>query len=153
VATASEPFITAKQLNDRVGEIIVDRILRAPGSGKADPEAIERVCRDASSWVRGNIGPVYDLSKLPEDSAEEIVRISLDVAHAYLAQRHPEIIRVDGFKMLEQAAKDIKKIRFGEANLGTREEPAPANEGTHVSSGDPTCPEPKPRFSDNWGAY
>jgi hypothetical protein len=67
------------------------------------------------------------------------VRIALDIAHAYLAIRHPEVMRQDGFKMMALSDKDLAQIRVHQADLGTEEAPELKHGARVRSSGDPRC--------------
>jgi hypothetical protein len=117
------PLITRGQLESRVSAVVLDRVLDDSGSGAAENDAVERILLDASSKVRGRIGPLTDLNKLDPVKQTELVRIGLDIATAYLALRHPEIMKRDGFKLLEQAEKELEAIHIGKADLATEEDP------------------------------
>lgn len=148
-------LVDQAQLEDRIGAATLNRIY-ADGSedGVARPDAINGLIRDGSSKVLGYIGLVYDVDLVDETNQAEIVRLTLDACQAYAAMRHPEFMRsVDGYKMMIQVDKDLKALREGFTNLGTKDPPEPAaNHGVRISSGDPLRPDKcTPRFSDNWG--
>jgi hypothetical protein len=120
--------------------------------GIADANAVTQLIRDGSAKVLGYIGPVYNVDLIDPLSQAEVVRLTLDVCQAYAAQRHPEILRVEGYKMMAQAEKDLKQLREGLTNLGITGVPEPAaNQGARVLSGNPNSSDFTPRFSDNWG--
>lgn len=149
-----DPLFTADQLRARLSSLAVDRIYDDNGDGNADADPLTQLQRDASSKVRGHLGPVYDTALLTPGASDELVRIALDVAHAMAAQRHPEVLRIDGYRMMEQAEKELKKLREGVTNLGIETSPEPAaNQGGEALSGNPDDPEPLKRFSDNWGDF
>lgn len=128
------PLITREQLEARYSKVVVDRVLDDANDGEADEDAIARLIADASSRVRGRVGPLLDLNALDPVKQTEIVRIALDIAGAYLALRHPEILRGrDGFRMLEQADKEMEAIHFGKADLGTEEDPQTSQAASVVS--------------------
>ncbi len=149
-----DPLFTTDQLRARLSSLTVDRIYDDNGDGSADADPLTQLQRDASSKVRSHLGPVYDTALLTADVSDELVRIALDVAHAMAAQRHPEVLRIDGYRMMEQAEKELKKLREGITNLGIETSPEPAaNQGGEALSGNPDDPEPLKRFTDNWGAF
>jgi hypothetical protein len=147
-------LITREQLEARVSKTVLDRVLDDSGSGEADNDAVQQLLFDASSKVRGKIGPIVNLNELDPATASEVVRISLDVATAYLALRHPELLRRDGFKILELAEKELCDIRLGKADFGTESGPELQNHGVPVVTGNPDNPNCFPkRFSDGWGDF
>lgn len=151
----AEPIFTRDELEARVSPILLNRCLNDSGQGVADERAFQVLLDDCTSWCRGKIGPVFDLGTLSEASAGDLKRIAMDVARAYLCERHPEVMRQDAAKIFERCAKDIKAIRMGEASLGTEAPPEPAaNHGARITSGNPDQPGCVPRrFSDNWGDF
>jgi phage gp36-like protein len=117
------PLITRAQLESRVSATVLDRVLDDSGSGEADVDAVQRILLDASSKIRGALGPLTDLNTLDPEKQTEVVRIALDIATAYLALRHPEILKRDGFTMLDRSEKELAGIHVGKADLGTEEDP------------------------------
>jgi phage gp36-like protein len=152
---AYEPLITKAQLEARLSRVLVQRIFDDNDDGVADNDPVTALIRDASSKVRGRLGPVYNPETLDENTVDEVIRITLDVATAYAAQRHPEIVQYDWEALMKQSDADLKMLRLGEANLGTNASPPEpaANHGGMVSSGNPNRPTPRRRFSDNWGDF
>lgn len=148
------PLITRAQLEARYSKTVVDRVFDDANDGEADNDSVQQILLDASSRVRGKIGPVVDLNAIDPLVATEVQRIALDVAGAYLAMRHPELLRRDGFKILEQADKELSEIRLGKSDLGTEAGPELQNHGVPVVSGNPDNPNCFPkRFSDGWGDF
>jgi hypothetical protein len=144
-------LVTQAQLEDRVGASTLNRVY-SDGSddGTARIDAIDSLRRDGSSKVLGFIGLVYSVDLIEETQAE-IVRLTLDVCQAYIAQRHPEFMRgLDGYKMMTQAETELERLRKGLTNLGISGSPEPAaNQGGEVLSGDPDNPCPPPQFAIN----
>lgn len=132
---ALEPLITRAQLSARISPTALGRCCDDSGQGDADDDAVARALADASSKIRGKLGPTLKVDELDPAVATEVVRIGLDIAHAYLAIRHPEVMRQDGFKMMQLADKDLCQIRIGEADLGT-EEGEDMKQGARVRSKD-----------------
>lgn len=152
---AYNPLITKAQLEARLSRVLVQRIYDDNDDGDADADPVAALIRDASSKVRGRLGPVFDPETLDENTVDEVVRITLDVAVAYAAQRHPEIVQYDWEALMKQSDADLKMLRLGEANLGTNQSPPEhaANQGGRVWSGDPNRHRTRRRFSDNWGDF
>jgi len=129
-------LITPEQLENRIGVEIVKRIFDDYNVGEASSQAVRQLCEDASSKVRASVGQDYDLDALTPQAAAstaiELRRIALDCAHAMAAQRHPGAIKLDGFAMMEQVNLDLKAIRLGQASLGTKTAPAPADQTVSV---------------------
>jgi hypothetical protein len=148
-------LITIEQLEARLSATGVTRLYDDDNDGEADDEPIAQLCRDASSKVRGKLGPVYDPDNITADAADEVVRVALDQAFAMAVQRFPEVMKFhDWEKLMAQADKDLKELRNGMANLGVNTPPEPAaNQGGRVTSGNPNRPTPRKRFSDNWGDF
>lgn len=132
-----EPLFTKKQLEDRLSATVVRRIYDDNNDGTADTDPIEQLRLDASSKVRGKLGPVYNPELLLGALADELVRIGLDQAVAMAAQRFPEVMRKDWEKLMTQADKDLSELRKGIANLGVNTSPEPAaNVGGEVIADD-----------------
>lgn len=147
------PQVTQKQLEDRLSKTTVRRILDDDNDGSADTDPVTALLRDAMSKVCSYLGPIFDLDLIDPAQQPEVLRLTLDVAQAMAAQRHPEYMRVDGYKMMAQAEKDLRLLREGMTNLATKAPPEPAaNQGVKFNSGNPLEPDKFPaRFSDNWG--
>jgi len=148
-------LITAENVYARISKARVDRCLNDSGSGEASQDAMETLLEDVTSWLRGNIGPVADLSVLDEQSAGDLRRIGVDRFKAYLCERAPEVMRQDAKAIFDRTDREIKKIRIGEASLGTEQPPEPLeNNDARISSGNPNDTTRIPtRFSDDWGDF
>lgn len=136
------PLITQLQIESRVSKLVVQRLLDDDNDGNADTDAVTRLRLDASSKVAGAIAQVYSIEELrlmqPAELPDEVVRLTLDVAQAMLAQRHPEFARgVDAFELMKQAERDLKMVRRSERNLGVATAPEPANNTASVVGGLP----------------
>lgn len=115
-ARAYSHLITRQQFFNRVSPAMARRAFDDGQVGEAAEEAIDALLADASSMLRGKLGPVDDLSGLTPETRSEAVRIGLDICQARAAIRHPEVFRIDGGKLLECARKDLKEIRTGLAD-------------------------------------
>ena len=144
-------LITPGDVYSRISKTRVDRCLNDAGLGSSDSDAMNGLLEDVSTWIRGKVGPITELSALDAATAGDLKRIALDLARAYLCERAPEVMRQDAKPIFERCAKDIKAIRIGEASIGTEVPPDPmANHGGEVTSGDindPDYPEPKAHFA------
>lgn len=152
------PLITRAQLEARVSADLIRRLYDDDNDGAPDKETVEQLLKDASGKVAGRVAPVYPIDQLREMAADampdELVRLTLDVAQALVAQRHPEYRRIDGFELMKQAERDLKDLRDGHHNLGVKGPPEPAaNQGVRFASGNPDKPEPDPRFADDFGDF
>ncbi len=129
-------LITPEQLENRVGVEILKRVFDDYNLGEPSAAAVIQICEDASSKVRASVGQDYDLDALTPaaaaNTAIELRRITLDCAHAMIAQRHPGAFKLDGWTMMEQVDRDLKAIRLGQASLGTKTAPAPADQTVSV---------------------
>lgn len=147
---AAEPLITRDDVSARISPVLLKRCLDDTGQGDADNAAVDVLLDDVSTWIRGKIGPIAELSTLSAETAGDLKRIACDVFRAYLCERHPEVMRQDASKIFERCAREIKMIRLGEASLGTEAPPEVlANNGGTVTSGDPDDPCPREQFALN----
>src|SRR5690606_3455364 len=93
------PFITTEEIRQRIGPVPIRRIYDDLELGQEDEAPLERLAKDASAKVASAIraARIYSLEKIKEldESPEEVIRLSLDVAHYYAAMRHPEVLQMD----------------------------------------------------------
>lgn len=133
-ARAYSHLIDATQFTAHLSEPLVRLAFDDHATGAPDFEAIDSVLAYASSMLRGKIGPADDLSGFTPEQQSEVIRIGLDICHARAAMRAPEVFRIDGYKLLECARKDLREIRLGAATAGLpARPPAEASEGVVVS--------------------
>lgn len=137
----ADPLFSRKELEDRYSPTTVQRVLDDFGEGSPSVDAIDQIRADASSKVRGKIGPSVNLDDLDPEVATEVKRIALDVAGALMAIRHPEVVRRDGIALMKLAEKDLEGIRLGQADLGTEDEQGDTTQYGVVVS------DPRPRTS------
>lgn len=134
-------YISKRDLEDRLSPLTVARILDDDGDGGADTNAVDRVVADAQSYVDARLKGIYSPIPLNKDGGavpNEVVRVTLDVAHAFMAQRHPEYVRADGMAMLARCHEQLTELRQGGARLDTDDAPEPGrNVGGIVHSGVP----------------
>lgn len=125
------------QLEARLTKTTIRRIFDDDNDGSADTDPVDGLIRDASSKVLSYLGPDYDISTLDPQQTPDLIRIALDVAQAMAAQRHPEYVRVDGFKLMNQAMADLKLLRQGFTSLGENDPGDPLERAVAVASGPP----------------
>lgn len=163
-------LFTKAQLEARVSAKRLKRICDDNSDGDADDDPVALVRRDASSKVMSYVKPLgiapqiealfatngelVDANSGPD---EELVRLALNVAVAMLCQRHPEVMRLDWQKLMDDADKELDKLRKGVTSLALSTAPAVANAGATVvtESGSSTvteCP-PPPRIFDDMGDF
>ena len=129
------PYIVQADLEQRISAERLKQIYDDNNDGTVDTDPIARLCKDASAKVAGYLRGVYDLAVIAADPPEEVIRLTLDVAVAYAAQRHPEYVKRDWEKLMRAAESDLMRLRKGETRLDVVSTPEPAaNEGGSVVS-------------------
>jgi phage gp36-like protein len=132
------PYIDQEDLSNRISANTVRRIYDDSNVGQAEDNAVQRLIEDSSAKVAGSLRGQYDLGALEASTPNEVKRITLDVAQAYAAQRHPEIVRQPWKELMDAANFDLKQLREGKTRLdvvGTPEPPSTAEFGAAVASG------------------
>lgn len=132
-------LITPEQVENAIGIEILKRIFDDYNVGEPSAPAVIQLCEDASSKVRASVGQDYDLDALTPaaaaSTAVELRRITMDCFRAMASQRHYGAFKFDGFALMEQVDRDLKNIRLGQANLGSKTAPAPADQTVSVVGG------------------
>lgn len=124
-------FFTKKQLENRLSAKRVKRVYDDNRDGNADSDPINQLRADATSKVRSYLAPMgimpalealFDqvTGELLTDKIlpEEVVRLALDQAHVYAAQRFPEQWKLDWLVMQKQVDKELCDLRDGKTSLG-----------------------------------
>ncbi len=124
-------FFTKKQLEARMSAKRVQRIFDDNADGSVDTDPVNQLRADASSKVRSFLEPMGTFASIVllfnqttgelltgKILPEEVVRLALDVAVALACQRHPEVMRQDWVKLMDQVDKDLAKLRDGKTSLG-----------------------------------
>jgi phage gp36-like protein len=125
---------TKDQFERRLSPSVMVRIYDDNNDGNADYDPILQILEDASSKVDSYLAPLGVLP-LTEPYPNEVLRLELDVAMAYAAQRHPEAVTSYSWKdLMEQAEKDLCRLRDGKTMLGKYplSPDPPANHGGEV---------------------
>lgn len=128
----ADPLITRAQLENRLGRDVVAQIYDDNNDGVADTNPVAQLLDDATSKVRGALGPWYDratTTSADTATATELRRITLDAAVAMAAQRHSGYIRQNWRELMAQVDSDLKMIQSGRSNLGADPPPDPKMQG------------------------
>ena len=145
-------YITQTDLEDRLSAAVIRDILDDDADGFVDDNPLDRVIADAESYVEGFLRVAYDLETvraLGTSVPNEVKRLCLDIATAYLWERHPEYIRADGDKLLMRARLELVDLRRGLTRLDIVGDPEPpANRGGEARSGDADEPTPVNAFKN-----
>lgn len=131
----ADPLITRAMLEARIGTDTLRRLLDYNNDGDADKPSIDQYCEDATSKVRGALGPWYETATTTASNATtatELRRIALDIALAMLARDFPGAVKGDWVPMMEFADRDLKRIQNGRANLGADSPPAQRSQRARV---------------------
>lgn len=119
------PYITQSDLETRLSPAVIRRVLDDANVGAASAGAVERVIRDASAKVAGFLREPYSLDAIAANTPEEVKRLTLDVAHAYLCRRHPEVVKGDWPEMLRMADRELTNLNLGKTRLDVVGPPEP----------------------------
>lgn len=161
-------LVTQAQIEDRLSARRVRRIYDDDRDGAADVNPILRLRQDASSRVLSFLAPIglvealvplFDVNGQLLDAAAaaqldpELVRLTLDVAVAMAAQRHPTVMQMDWKSLMQAADEELTDIRMGKRTL-IFPRPHGANHGGAVVSGNTaTADAPTQRFWDDMGDF
>lgn len=128
-------YATQAQLEARVSAYVVRRILDDNGDGTTDAAVLSQLLDEATSYVDGFLRAVYPLPLTTVPN--ELVRLTLDIASAYLYQRFPEWAKGrDPFAMMAAARQELMDLRAGKTRLDIVGSPEPpANTGAEVRAG------------------
>jgi phage gp36-like protein len=110
-------YFTAEELANRISAAAIKNIYDDDNDGTADSPAVDRLRADATSKVASYLHGLYDLDVIAADPPNEVVRLALDVAVAYAAQRFPSYVRRDWKPLLEAAELDLGRLRSGKTLL------------------------------------
>lgn len=127
---------TKQQLENRLSAVVVRRIYDDNNDGTTDSDPVQDCLDDASAKVDSYLAPIGLLPLPGPPYHREVIRLELDVAQAYAAQRFPEIVRVDWEKLMKQAESDLDNLRKGKTMLGSRPPDPAANHGATVQADD-----------------
>lgn len=144
---ATGNYITQTDVEQRLTAALVLRIYNDDGDGSlstAEESALSDVILDAENRVEESIRKTYGLAGLTwlrgesTSAPRSIKRRCLDCVRIYIAERHPEYIRIDTDKAWQRFERDLEMMQEREIELAVigNSEPEPAvNEGGSVYSG------------------
>lgn len=99
--------------------------------------------------INADLGAAWAAAQLDP----ELVRLTLDVAVAMAAQRHPTVMQMDWKSLMQAADEELTDIRMGKRTL-IFPRPHGANHGGAVVSGNTaTADAPTQRFWDDMGDF
>lgn len=135
---AQPAIITADEVKRRLGPDRVRRLYDDNHDGIADVDPLRQLAEDASSKIRGALPGIDpdDITLANAALTTELRRLALDAAAAMAHQRCGS--GMDWVPMMQQVDADLDRIRKGQASLGSKTNPEPADHGVAVVSGPPS---------------
>jgi hypothetical protein len=133
-ARAYSHLITRQQLANHISPTYMRLALDDGNVGTANESAVDGILSYASSMLRGQLGPVDSLDGFNPEEQSEIVRIGLDIAQSRIAQRAPEVLRLDWQPILKAARADLAAIVQAKATTGVPERPPDSSYAPGVAS-------------------
>lgn len=133
-------LFTQAELERFVGSDTVRRILDDDRNGTADANAVTDIITDASAHVLSAYYQTYDDVPDADDVPPRLKTLAKHAGKGYLAIRHPEYVRFDGYKILEYVDKQLDALVAGNRRIGETPPDPAANQGGEVYSGDPDLP-------------
>jgi hypothetical protein len=133
-------LFTQAELERFVGADTVRRILDDDRDGTADENAVTDIIADASAHVLSAYYQTYD--EVPDEEAipARLKTLGKHAGKAYLAIRHPEYVRFDGYTILGYVDKQLDALVAGNRRIGETPPDVAANQGGETYSGDPELP-------------
>ncbi len=135
----ADQLVTRAKIEACIGAVTVQRLFDHNNDGAADKPSIDLICDQASSKVRGAL-PGHDPATLTAANAlisTELARLALNAALAQIAIWFPGSTPFNGFELMAQTDRELEMVRRGQANLGSRSNPAEADHAVSVVSGLP----------------
>jgi len=130
-------YFTQSDLEARLSATTVSQVFDDDNSGSSDVAPIALLIADASSKVDSYLRGTYSKYMPFETVPNEVKRLALDVAVAFVAQRHPEVVRMAWKELMDAAEADLAKLRDGKTRLDVADA-VPANAGGGVIGDDET---------------
>lgn len=144
-------LFTQAELESFVGTDTVRRILDDNRDGTADANPVASIISDASAHVLSAYYQTYD--EVPATVPPRLKTLAKHAGKGYLAIRHPEYVRFDGYKILEYVDKQLNELVAGNRRIGETPPDPAANQGGEVYSGNPDYPDTfVPMFQGNAGS-
>lgn len=128
----SYPYLDLADLQSRAGTDTVRAVFDDVGDVALDDTTpgVVAIIRDACAYVDGFLRVKYDIDAIHNLAAlsmpNEIKRLSLDVAFAYMIQRHPKYFRGREWRdLFEAARRDLESLAKGKTRLDIVGSPEP----------------------------
>jgi len=146
-------YITITDLEARLGANAVRAFLDDDNDSAADTAAINQIIADAESKVNGYARGIYTIP-FTAPIPVEVKRLALDVAHAYMAMRHPEYVHGNWKELMDHADAQLRDLRNGKTRLDVMTTPEPAaNQGGTVETPELDGDEETTRYFDDTGDF
>jgi hypothetical protein len=133
----ADPLVTRAQLEACLGADVIRRFFDKNNDGVADKPSVDLICQHATSKVIASI-PGYNPADLTPANAAvstELSRLALDAAVAMIAKWWPSASPFTWVDLMAQLDRELDMVRKGQANLGSRTNPAEADHSVSVVSG------------------
>lgn len=115
-------LITQADVESRISPKKLRNLTDDGNFGRPDADAVGRAITDSENRVFNGVLAAYVISApeamTPTTAPEAMRTLALDYVVAFLAQRHPEVMRLDWKDLMTQADKDLTAIRKGEIVIG-----------------------------------
>jgi hypothetical protein len=144
------------EVEARLSEAVVRRILDDDNDGEADATPLVRLIADAESKFEASCRGKYDLTDLRLARPGEAVRLVLDGVEAFGCKRFPRAFGRDWLPLWTEWNKELDGIRTGKTRLDVEGSPEPHSNVGGVSEGsDPDYPTEieAPTFLVTWGRF
>jgi len=157
-------YIVQLDVEQRMTSALVRQIYDDDGSGAlgaSELAALTDIIADAENLVEESIRKTYGETGLvwlraqTTSAPRSVKRRCLDAVRMYIAERHPEYIRIDIEMGWKRVKADLAELRVREVELAVIGSPEPGvNEGATVQSGDPDSTTPLAKaFLDGTGIF
>lgn len=142
-------YITQADIEARVSADVFRRCYDDDNNATADAAPVAGLIADAEGYVEGFLRGVYSLATVRAAPPHEVKRYCLDVAVAYMRERFPSLVRVDGASIFERVTRELTELRTQPRRLDVDGSPEPgANQGGVIYPGVDTDIQDEPRLFD-----
>jgi phage gp36-like protein len=141
-------------LRARVGATRLKEAIDEDNDGVMDADALAAIIQDASSYVLEAYYVTFEAVPEAGHIPAGLRRLALDAAVAYLAQRAPEVFRIDWERLFKWVDREVTKLKQGERKVGAAPPDAAANHGGEALTNDPySCDPPQIFFVNGTGIF
>lgn len=147
------PYTTADEVVTSLGEATARAVYDYDNSGTVDSAPLAQDIAYATSKINSYLRRRYRLP-IEGDVPEIIKSIARDIVTARAQLRAPEVVRVDGEKMMKQATIDLESLRDDKTTLDIATLPASLNDRVLMRRGESATGERQPAmFADGLGDF